>query len=123
MAVMTISEARAALPEVVTRVAEGEEVTITRHGRPAAVVVRPDVFWAQAGIEVVLAEPRELSAALRERARRHGHSLEQEIRVLVDASGEPGSRGLPPIEQELVMGASDGRSTWRREEIYDDEGR
>jgi len=36
MAMMTISEARAALPEVLDRVAGGEEVTITRHGRPVA---------------------------------------------------------------------------------------
>jgi hypothetical protein len=34
----------AALPEVLDRVAEGEEVTITRHGRP---VVRPDILWSR----------------------------------------------------------------------------
>jgi antitoxin (DNA-binding transcriptional repressor) of toxin-antitoxin stability system len=45
MAVMTVSEARAALPEVLNRVEAGEEVTITRHGRAVAVVVRPDVLW------------------------------------------------------------------------------
>jgi antitoxin (DNA-binding transcriptional repressor) of toxin-antitoxin stability system len=39
---MTVSEARAALPELLDRVLAGEEVTITRHGRPVAVVVRPD---------------------------------------------------------------------------------
>ena len=44
---MTVSEARAALPEVLDRVAEGDEVTITRHGRPVAVVVRPDVLWSR----------------------------------------------------------------------------
>jgi antitoxin (DNA-binding transcriptional repressor) of toxin-antitoxin stability system len=44
---MTISEARAALPEVLDRVAGGEEVTITRHGRPVAVVIRPDILWAR----------------------------------------------------------------------------
>lgn len=42
MATMTISEARAALPEVMDRVAAGEEITITRYGSPVAVVVRPD---------------------------------------------------------------------------------
>src|ERR1700730_5893303 len=47
MATMTVSEARAALPEVLDRVAEGEEVTITRHGRPVAVVVRPDILWTR----------------------------------------------------------------------------
>ncbi|HLK78016.1 MAG TPA: type II toxin-antitoxin system prevent-host-death family antitoxin [Streptosporangiaceae bacterium] len=47
MGTMTVSEARAALPEVLDRVAGGEEVTITRHGRPVAVVVRPDVLWSR----------------------------------------------------------------------------
>ncbi len=42
MATTTVSEARAALPELLTRVENGEEVTITRHGRPVAVLVRPD---------------------------------------------------------------------------------
>lgn len=41
---MTASEARAALPELLTRVEDGEEVTITRHGRPVAVLVRPDAL-------------------------------------------------------------------------------
>lgn len=39
---MSVSEARAALPELLDRVLAGEEVTITRHGRAVAVVVRPD---------------------------------------------------------------------------------
>jgi PHD/YefM family antitoxin component YafN of YafNO toxin-antitoxin module len=47
MTTMTVSEARAALPQVLDRVAEGEEVTITRHGRPVAVVVRPDIMWSR----------------------------------------------------------------------------
>ena len=42
---MTVSEARAALPEVLNRVEAGEQVTITRHGRAVAVVVRPDIMW------------------------------------------------------------------------------
>lgn len=41
---MTASEARAALPELLSRVEDGEEVTITRHGRPVAVLVRPDAL-------------------------------------------------------------------------------
>lgn len=41
---MTVSEARAALPEVLDRVDAGEEITITRHGVPAAVVLRPDAL-------------------------------------------------------------------------------
>lgn len=44
MSTMTASEARAALPELLDRVLAGDEVTITRHGRPVAVVVRPDAL-------------------------------------------------------------------------------
>lgn len=39
---MSASDARAALPEILDRVLAGEEVTITRHGKAVAVVVRPD---------------------------------------------------------------------------------
>ena len=41
---MSVSEARAALPEVLDRVIAGEEITITRHGREVAVLVRPDAI-------------------------------------------------------------------------------
>lgn len=44
MVTMTVSEARAALPELLTRVEDGEEVMITRHGHAVAVVVRPDAL-------------------------------------------------------------------------------
>jgi len=40
---MSTSEARAALLELLNRAENGEEVTITRHGRPVAVLVRPGV--------------------------------------------------------------------------------
>lgn len=52
MGTLTISEARAALPEVVDRVIRGEEITITRHGQPVAVVVRPDVLRIRRASEV-----------------------------------------------------------------------
>ncbi len=41
---VTASEARALLPQLLDRVLAGEEVTITRHGRAAAVLVRPDTL-------------------------------------------------------------------------------
>lgn len=44
MSTVSVSEARAALPEILDRVIAGEEVTITRHGREVAVVVRPDAI-------------------------------------------------------------------------------
>ncbi|MFZ4434119.1 MAG: type II toxin-antitoxin system Phd/YefM family antitoxin [Microthrixaceae bacterium] len=41
---ISVSNARATLPELLDLVLAGEEVTITRHGRPVAVLVRPDVL-------------------------------------------------------------------------------
>jgi antitoxin (DNA-binding transcriptional repressor) of toxin-antitoxin stability system len=61
MAVMTVSEARASLPELLTRVQAGEEITITRHGRPVAVLVRPDVLRPRAAVVI------EAAAQLHER--------------------------------------------------------
>jgi antitoxin (DNA-binding transcriptional repressor) of toxin-antitoxin stability system len=122
MAVMTVSEARAALPEVLTRVARGEEITITRYGRPIAVVVRPDVVWSQPGTEVILDETEGFVTALRERARRHGLSLREEVlAILAAAEGGAGSAAMPPIRLTTVR--TSASSTWSREEIYGDEGR
>lgn len=39
-----MSQARAALSEILDCVEAGVEVMITRHGKPAAVVVRPDAL-------------------------------------------------------------------------------
>ena len=58
--VMTVSEARAALPEVLNRVAEGEEITITRHGRAVAVIVRPDIMGSRSRAQDALAEADQL---------------------------------------------------------------
>jgi hypothetical protein len=122
MAVMTVSEARAALPEVLTRVARGEEITITRYGSPIAVVVRPDIIWSRPGPEVVMDETEGLVRILQERAKRHGHSLQQELRTIVElADKASGAAPLPPIRLTTVRTA--GTSTWSREEIYGDEGR
>ncbi len=41
MTAISISEARATLPDLVDRVQSGEEVTLTRHGVPVAVLVSP----------------------------------------------------------------------------------
>jgi antitoxin (DNA-binding transcriptional repressor) of toxin-antitoxin stability system len=50
MVTLTVSQARASLPELLTRVEDGEEVTITRHGRPVAVLVRPDIMRSRAKV-------------------------------------------------------------------------
>lgn len=52
---MTVSEARAALPQILDRVLAGEEVTITRHGKPVAVVVRPDALRSRRADEALAA--------------------------------------------------------------------
>jgi antitoxin (DNA-binding transcriptional repressor) of toxin-antitoxin stability system len=70
MTVMTVSEARAALPEILNRVAEGEEITITRHGRAVAVIVRPDIMWSRSRAVDVLAEADKLDDLLRAAAER-----------------------------------------------------
>ncbi|MEA3075670.1 MAG: hypothetical protein QOF60_578 [Actinomycetota bacterium] len=44
MMTMTATEARAALPALLDQVLKGEEVTITRHGKPVAVLVGPDAL-------------------------------------------------------------------------------
>lgn len=44
MTSVTATQARAALGALLTRVEQGEEVTITRQGRAVAVLVRPDVL-------------------------------------------------------------------------------
>ena len=67
--------------------------------------------------------PGPIATALRERARRHGRSLQQELlSILVSAAAEPvpGST-LPPLQLTTVN--SQGSSTWSREDIYGDDGR
>jgi prevent-host-death family protein len=48
---ITVSKARATLPQILQRVVAGEEVTITRHGEPVAVIVRPDTLRARRASE------------------------------------------------------------------------
>jgi antitoxin (DNA-binding transcriptional repressor) of toxin-antitoxin stability system len=52
MSTISATEARTSLPEVLSRVEAGEEVTITRHGRPVAVMVRPDRIRASRTAEI-----------------------------------------------------------------------
>jgi prevent-host-death family protein len=55
---MTVSEARAALPEILDWVLAGEEVTLTRHGQAVAVVVRPDTLRVRRADEALAAAQR-----------------------------------------------------------------
>ncbi|MHB2023146.1 MAG: FitA-like ribbon-helix-helix domain-containing protein [Mycobacteriales bacterium] len=67
--------------------------------------------------------PEPVLTALRERARRHGHSMQQEIRQILAqaAAARPPREALEPIPLTTVRTA--GASTWRREEIYGDAAR
>jgi plasmid stability protein len=67
--------------------------------------------------------PEHLMIALRERAARHGHSMQQEImEVLQMAAAElADAEEVEPLR--LITTKTSGRSTWRREDVYDDEAR
>jgi plasmid stability protein len=67
--------------------------------------------------------PESVIIALRERAARRGQSMQQNIlEILQAAAAEPvAGNPLPPIR--LITVKTPGRSTWRREELYDDEDR
>ncbi len=94
MATVAAAEARATLPDLLTRVEHGEEVTITRHGRPVAVIVRPDRL-----------NRRRAEATLDDASRL--------ARLLQDAASEPLASG-PGISkeraEELVASVRAGRS-------------
>ncbi|HEV2537238.1 MAG TPA: type II toxin-antitoxin system Phd/YefM family antitoxin [Streptosporangiaceae bacterium] len=98
MTMMTVSEARVALPEVLDRVAGGEEVTITRHGRPVAVVIRPDLLWA-----------RRVGGALDDADRIHELLTEAAAAPLPAETG-PGGTGLTAERaEELIAAIRTGR--------------
>jgi len=68
--------------------------------------------------------PEPVAAALRERASRHGHSLQQELlSILESAAAEPASATTAPSPIQLKTVRTGGASTWSREDIYGNEGR
>lgn len=67
---MTVSEARAALPHILDRVLAGDEVTITRHGKPVAVIVRPDALRVRRADRALAAADRVREVLGRAGARR-----------------------------------------------------
>jgi prevent-host-death family protein len=65
VSVMTASEARARLPEILDRVGRGEEVTITRHDQPVAVVIAPGALrLRRASAEALIVRAEELGRRL-----------------------------------------------------------
>jgi len=84
----TATEARAKLPAIIDMVIDGQEITITRHGRPVAVVVNPG------GLRY-----RRMTPALRKA---------EELRKLLDAGKEgrlPPGPGLAPGRAEELVAA------------------
>jgi plasmid stability protein len=68
--------------------------------------------------------PEPVAAALRERASKHGRSLQQELlSILESAAAEPVPGVAAPRPIELNTVRTTGSSTWSRDEIYGDEGR
>jgi len=68
--------------------------------------------------------PGSVASALRERASRHGHSLQQELlQILEAAAAEPVTDVVPPPPVSLHTVRTQGTSTWPRESIYDEDGR
>lgn len=68
--------------------------------------------------------PGPVAAALRERARSHGRSLQQELLSILEAAAAdpvPGGGPLPPLQLTTVHGS--GPSAWSRDDIYGDDGR
>jgi plasmid stability protein len=68
--------------------------------------------------------PPPVASALRERASRHGRSLQQELLLILEtAAAEPATdpAPLPPLRLHTVR--TGGESTWPRESIYDEDGR
>lgn len=61
--------------------------------------------------------------ALRERAARHGQSVEREIRQTLEAAAAASPPSTPPEPLRLTTVRTAGTSTWEREEIYGDAGR
>jgi antitoxin (DNA-binding transcriptional repressor) of toxin-antitoxin stability system len=62
---LTVSEARARLPELLDRVERGEDITITRHGRPVAVLLRHDTVRIRRG-ESTIDRAREIGRMIEE---------------------------------------------------------
>lgn len=85
MSTWNVTDARAALPEILRLVDAGEDVTLTRHGRVVAVVVRPDSL-----------RPRRTTGALEE-----GAAIGQLLRELAERD-EPDGELTPSRADEYV---------------------
>ncbi|MPY96568.1 MAG: Arc family DNA-binding protein [Actinophytocola sp.] len=67
--------------------------------------------------------PEPTLAALRERAARHGRSMQQELLDILENAAAESAPAQPPRPIQLATTRTSVTATWRREDIYDDEGR
>jgi plasmid stability protein len=67
--------------------------------------------------------PESVVTALRERAARHGQSMQQEIRQILEAAASAPAPRQARAAVGLTTVRTAGASSWRREEIYGDTGR
>ncbi len=67
--------------------------------------------------------PERVIAGLRERAERHGHSMQQELLAILESAAAEPTSGERPRPIELITVHTDGSPGWRREEIYGEQGR
>ncbi|MGI8577395.1 MAG: FitA-like ribbon-helix-helix domain-containing protein [Nocardioidaceae bacterium] len=67
--------------------------------------------------------PESVVTALRERAARHGQSMQQEIRQILEAAAKASPPREVPEPVCLTKVRTAVTSTWGREEIYGDAGR
>ena len=67
--------------------------------------------------------PEAVVIALRERATRHGRSVQQELRAILESAAS--DRGAGPKREpiDLITVRTSGTSAWHRDEIYGDSGR
>ncbi|HZI96596.1 MAG TPA: type II toxin-antitoxin system Phd/YefM family antitoxin [Actinomycetales bacterium] len=92
MTTVSVTEARSSLLDVLNRVEGGEEVTITRHGRPVAVVVRPGAL-----------RPRRVGDALADADR------VRDLLATARSAPRPAGRLTAARADELVRGVRGGR--------------
>ena len=106
MVTLTVSQARSSLPELLTRVEDGEEVTITRHGRPVAILVRPDVMRSR--VNVIIEDAGRIHELL-------AAAAESDLPGEGRQGGQAGDRhehGLTPERaEELIREIRAGRDT------------
>lgn len=89
---VTITTARATLPELVDRVEAGDEIILTRHGKPVAVLVSPAALRTRRATDT-LGEAADLGALL----------------TKAKASGRLRPRLSPARAAELVADVDAGR--------------